>query len=149
MRHVRSAVRLVLVGRGPDEQALRRQIQEHDLGGRVSIEVGVSDERLRELFLGALGVYYGPFDEDYGYVTIEGFAAHRPVVTLTDSGGPLEFVIDGETGFVTEPDPRAVAEAFDRLYADRALAARMGETGRAMVEREIPDWPGVVARLLG
>jgi glycosyltransferase involved in cell wall biosynthesis len=149
MRHVRSDVRLVLVGRGPDEQALRRQVEEHDLGERVSIEVGVSDERLRELFLGALGVYFGPFDEDYGYVTIEGFAAHRPVVTLTDSGGPLEFVIDGETGFVTEPEPRAIAEAFDRLHTDRSLAARMGEAGRATVDREIPDWPEVVARLLG
>jgi glycosyltransferase involved in cell wall biosynthesis len=149
MRHVRSDVRLVLVGRGPDEQALRRKIQEHGLGERVSIEVGVSDERLRALFLQALGVYYGPFDEDYGYVTIEGFAAHRPVVTLSDSGGPLEFVIEGETGFVTEPEPRAIAEAFDRLYANRAMAARMGEAGRAAVEREIPDWPEVVARLLG
>jgi glycosyltransferase involved in cell wall biosynthesis len=149
MRHVRSDVRLILVGRGPDEEALRRQILEHDLGERVAIEVGVSDQRLRELLLGALGVYYGPFDEDYGYVTIEGFAAHRPVVTLSDSGGPLEFVVDGETGFVSEPEPRAIADAFDRLYADRALAAGMGEAGRAMVEREIPDWPEVVARLLG
>jgi glycosyltransferase involved in cell wall biosynthesis len=70
-------------------------------------------------------------------------------VTLTDSGGPLEFVTDGETGFVTEPEPPAVAEAFDRLYEDRAAAERMGKAGRSIVEREIPDWPEVVARLLG
>ena len=37
------------------------------------MEIGVSDERLHELFLGARAVYYGPFDEDYGYVTIEGY----------------------------------------------------------------------------
>ena len=30
-----------------------------------------------ELYRGALGVYYGPFDEDFGYVTLEGFAAAR------------------------------------------------------------------------
>jgi glycosyltransferase involved in cell wall biosynthesis len=137
------------VGRGPDERALRDQIQRLGLVDKVAMEIGVSDERLHELFLGARAVYNGPFDEDYGYVTIEGFAAHRPVVTLSDSGGPLEFVIEGETGFVTEPEPRAIAEAFDRLYANRAMAARMGEAGRAAVEREIPDWPEVVARLLG
>lgn len=148
MRHVRTGVRLVLVGRGPDEAALRRQIDEHRLAERVTIEVGPSDERLKDLLLGALGVYYGPFDEDYGYVTLEGFAARRPVVTLADSGGPLEFVQDGETGFVTPPDPRAIAEAFDRLFTDRALAARMGEAGRARVQDEVPDWPEVVARLL-
>ena len=42
----------------------------------------MSDERLLQLYREALGVYFGPFDEDYGYVTIEGFAASRPVVTL-------------------------------------------------------------------
>jgi glycosyltransferase involved in cell wall biosynthesis len=67
---------------------------------------------------------------------------------LTDSGGPLEFVEDGETGLVTPPDPPAVADAFDRLFADRALASRMGEAGRARLESEVPAWPEVVARLL-
>jgi len=100
------------------------------------------------LLLGALGVYYGPFDEDYGYVTIEGFAARRPVVTLGDSGGPLEFVQDGETGLVAPPDPVAIAGAFDRLYADRVLAARLGASGRALIEREVPSWSEIVARLL-
>jgi glycosyltransferase involved in cell wall biosynthesis len=148
MRYVNTDVRLVLVGRGPDEDALRRQIDEHRLGDRVSVEVGVSDARLRDMMLQALAVYYGPFDEDYGYVTLEGFAARRPVVTLTDSGGPLEFVEDGETGLVAPPEPHAIADAFDRLFSDRALAARMGEAGRARIEHEVPDWPEVVARLL-
>ncbi|HSJ51534.1 MAG TPA: glycosyltransferase family 4 protein [Actinomycetota bacterium] len=148
MRHVETDVRLVLVGRGPDEATLRRQIAEHHLQERVSVEVDVPDARLSELMLGALAVYYGPYDEDYGYVTLEGFAAERPVVTLTDSGGPLEFVDDGETGFAVAPDGRAVAEAFDRLYADRSLASRMGRTGRARLVETVPEWPEVVARLL-
>jgi glycosyltransferase involved in cell wall biosynthesis len=138
----------VLVGRGPDEPALRRQIQEAGLGDRVSIEVDVPDERLAELMLGALAVYYGPFDEDYGYVTLEGFAAGRPVVTLTDSGGPLEFVEDGETGIVASPEPAAIAEAFDRLSTDRDAATRLGEAGKARVRAEVPEWPEVIARLL-
>jgi glycosyltransferase involved in cell wall biosynthesis len=149
MRHVRSDVRLLLIGRGPDEPALRRQIEDHGLGDRVGIEVGPSDERLMDLVRSALGVYYGPFDEDFGYVTLEGFAARRPVVTLTDSGGPLEFVIDEETGFVAEPEAKAIAESFDRLFANRDAARRMGAAGRELLEREVPAWPEVVARLLG
>jgi glycosyltransferase involved in cell wall biosynthesis len=148
MRHVKRDVRLVLVGSGPDEQALRDQVQALGLGAKVSFEIGVSDERLHELYLGALAVDYGPFDEDYGYVTLEAFAARRPVVTTTDAGGPLEFVTDGETGLVTAPEPRAVAEAFDRLFADRALAQRLGEAGNAVVRERVPAWPDVVARLL-
>ncbi len=148
MRHTKSDVRLVLVGSGPDEQALRDQVRAAGLGSKVSFEIAVSDERLHQLYLGALAVPYGPFDEDYGYVTLEGFAAHRPVVTTTDAGGPLEFVTEGETGLVTQPDPQAIAEAFDRLYADRALAARLGAAGNAVVRERVPAWPDVVARLL-
>lgn len=148
MRHVTSGVKLVLVGRGPDEQALRDQVERLGLAERVRFEIGVSDERLYRLYGTALAVYYGPFDEDYGYVTLEGFAADRPLVTLSDSGGPLEFVADGGTGLVAPPDPTAIAEAFDRLFVDRELAARMGAAGNALIRAEVPRWPDVVARLL-
>ncbi|MEX1262413.1 MAG: glycosyltransferase family 4 protein [Actinomycetota bacterium] len=148
MRHVSTGVRLVLVGRGPDEPKLREQVEHLGVGDRVSFEIGVSDERLLQLYRDALGVYFGPFDEDYGYVTIEGFAASRPVVTLSDSGGPLEFVHDDDTGLVRPPEPKAIAEAFDRLWNDRAGAERMGAAGNALVRAEVPRWPDIVARLL-
>jgi glycosyltransferase involved in cell wall biosynthesis len=127
---------------------LRELVKRHGLGDRVSFEIGVSDERLHQLYLGALAVHYGPYDEDYGYVTLEGFAAHRPVMTCTDSGGPLEFVTDGETGIVTPPEPKAIADAFDRLYLDRALAKRLGAAGNAKLRATVPGWADVVARLL-
>jgi glycosyltransferase involved in cell wall biosynthesis len=148
MQHVKTAVGLVLVGKGPDEQALRHQVDRLGLQQRVRFEIDVTDERLFQLYGAALAVYYGPFDEDYGYVTLEGFAADRPVVTLADSGGPLEFVVDGETGLVAAPEPRAIADAFDRLHTDRDLASRLGAAGNALVRSEVPRWPDVVTRLL-
>jgi glycosyltransferase involved in cell wall biosynthesis len=148
MRHAETPVKLVLVGRGPDERSLRTRIRRLGLEDRVRLEVGVSDERLHQLYRGALGVFFGPYDEDFGYVTIEGFAAARPVVTLTDSGGPLEFVRDGETGLVSEPKPRAIAEAFDRLWSDRDAARTWGQEGHRLVLETVPAWPDVVARLL-
>jgi glycosyltransferase involved in cell wall biosynthesis len=148
MKHVRTPVKLVLVGRGPDEPSLRAQVKRLGVQDRVRFEIDVSNDRLYQLFLGSLGVYYGPFDEDYGYVTIEAFAAERPVVTLADSGGPLEFVHDGDTGFVTPPDPRTIAESFDRMHRDRDEASRMGRAGNALVRAQVPRWPDVVARLL-
>jgi glycosyltransferase involved in cell wall biosynthesis len=148
MKLVQTDVKLLLVGRGPDEEALRSQIEDLGVADRVFIEVGPSDERLMELLLNALAVYYGPFDEDFGYVTLEGFAARRPVITLTDSGGPLEFVSDGQTGLVVPPGPRAIAAAFDRLYEDRRLAERLGGAGHDRTASEIPSWAEIVARLL-
>jgi glycosyltransferase involved in cell wall biosynthesis len=149
MRATRSNVRLVLVGAGPQEQELRDLVRRAGLEKRVEFRIGIGDEELAELYRGALAVYYGPFDEDFGYVTLEGFAAARPVVTLTDSGGPLEFVRDGENGMVVEPDANAIAEALDGLTAETALAERMGKSGRETLLATVPDWPGVVAKLLG
>jgi glycosyltransferase involved in cell wall biosynthesis len=148
MQHVSTDVQLVLAGKGPDERALRDRIQRLGLQERVRLEIFPPDERLFELYLGALGVAYAPFDEDYGYVTLEGMAARRAVVTTTDVGGPLEFVRDGETGLVTEPEPKALAEAFDHLYRDRDAARRMGTAGNAFVRDVVPGWPDIVARLL-
>jgi glycosyltransferase involved in cell wall biosynthesis len=148
MQHTKSGVKLVLVGRGPDERALRDQIHRLGLADKVRIEIGVSNERLHELYLGARAVYFGPYDEDYGYVTIEGFAAARPVVTTTDAGGPLEFVHDGVTGLVSEPDPRAIAARFDELRRDANGARRMGTAGNDLVRDVVPTWPQIVARLL-
>ena len=148
MRHVETPVSLVLVGRGPDESSLRRRIERLGLRDRVRLEAGVSDERLLELYGKALGVFFGPYDEDYGYITIEGFAAARPVVTLTDSGGPLEFVRDAETGLVVAPKAKDVARAFDRLWSDRDAAMSWGLAGQRVLRETVPEWPEVVARLL-
>lgn len=148
MKHVRGGVRLVLVGTGPGEPELRRQVERAGLAGTVELAGSVSDQKLIDLYRGALAVYYGPYDEDFGYVTLEGIAAQRPVVVTTDSGGPLEFVRDGATGLVVEAKPRAIAAAFDRLAADPSYASEMGRAGRQVLKDSVPDWPDVVSKLL-
>ena len=89
---------------------------------------------------------YTPFDEDYGYVTLEAFLAHKPVITATDAGGPLEFVEDGVNGFVCAPAPETVAAAINRLAHDRRLAASFGSSGFERV-RAI-TWDGVISKLV-
>jgi glycosyltransferase involved in cell wall biosynthesis len=90
---------------------------------------------------------YAPFDEDFGYVTLEAFLAARPVITSRDSGGPLEFVRDGENGMIVDPDPKAIAAAINTLSADRAAAERFGAVGCALA-RTI-TWDGIIEQLLG
>ena len=90
---------------------------------------------------------YVPFDEDYGYMTLEAFLSAKPVVTATDSGGTLEFVRDGENGFVCAPDPAAVGQAISRLAADPGLARRLGQNGLARAAQV--TWDGVVEQLIG
>ncbi len=80
------------------------------------------------LYAHASAVFFGPLDEDYGYVTLEAMLSSKPVITCRDSGGPLEFVVNNETGYVTEPEPEEIAAALEKLMGDAALAKRWGRT---------------------
>jgi glycosyltransferase involved in cell wall biosynthesis len=90
---------------------------------------------------------FPPVDEDYGYVTLEAMLASKPVITCSDSGGPLEFVRDGETGLVAEPTAAALAAAMDRVWASRAVAAQWGEAGRGLYDQQDISWARVVSTL--
>jgi len=140
-------VRLVIVGDGTQRQELEGLSQETGVAGRVVFAGAVTPEALLPLYAGALGVLYVPFDEDYGYVTLEAFLAAKPVITATDSGGTLEFVADGENGFVCAPEPEAMGAALSRLAAHRDLAGELGARGRRRAQ-EI-TWDGVVEQLVG
>ena len=142
-----SAVRLVVVGDGTDRPRLERLVEDRGVGDRVNLAGWVDDDTLIELYAGALGVVYAPYDEDYGYVTLEAFLARRPVITAADSGGPLEFVEDGVNGAVCAPDAGEIAGAISRLAADRHAAARLGDAGYERAR--LVSWDGVVEALVG
>jgi glycosyltransferase involved in cell wall biosynthesis len=140
-------VRCVIAGEGPERESLLRLAGELGIADRVEILGRVDDDRLIDLYANALAVQYAPYDEDYGYVTVEAFKSGRPVLTTSDAGGVLEFVRDGENGFVTSPGAaRELGARIDRLAADRALARRLGEAGRSAVATI--GWDAVVPRLL-
>jgi glycosyltransferase involved in cell wall biosynthesis len=141
------SVRLVVVGEGTQRDTLRGLAEQAGVASRVDFRGSVDDEELISLYAGCRAVVFAPFDEDYGYVTLEAFLSGKPVVTARDSGGPLEFVQDGVNGRVCDPDPGALAEAMAGLAAAPAKAAAMGaaalECGRRVT------WDGVIEKLLG
>jgi glycosyltransferase involved in cell wall biosynthesis len=139
-------VSLAIAGTGTMRRALETLAVELDLGDRIRFLGEVSDDEIVELYAGALGVIFPPYDEDYGYVTLEAFLARKPVITTTDAGGPTEFVEDGVNGWVTPPEPEALGEAIGRLAGDRARAAALGEAGHRRA-RTI-TWDGVIDRLI-
>ena len=145
--HTSSQTRLVIVGDGSQRSTLEALAHEAGVSSRVTFAGSADGATLIGYYAGALGVIYTPFDEDFGYVTLEAFLARKPVITATDSGGPLEFVEDGTSGFICDPAPAAIAMHIDRLAADRALAARLGDAGHERA-RQI-SWDGVVEALLG
>jgi len=146
MQRVKSGARLKIAGEGPLQGELRKQIEGLGIADRVELLGFVSADALLDLYAGCRAAYYGPLNEDYGYVTVESYLSSKPVVTTTDAGGPLEFVEDGENGLVADPEPQSIADAIDRLWAlPEARLREMGEAGR----RRVADisWDHVVDRL--
>jgi glycosyltransferase involved in cell wall biosynthesis len=146
MARVRGNTRLIVAGDGSERAALAARIEALGLGDRVRLAGRVDDAELIELLAGARALLFTPFEEDYGYVTLEAFLARKPVVTTSDSGGPLEFVEDGVNGLVAAPTPEAVADAVARLASDAAAATRLGEAGYARAR--LISWDGVVEQLM-
>ncbi|MCG5469602.1 glycosyltransferase [Micromonospora sp. LAH09] len=87
---------LVVAGSGPEETRLRRLAAAVRVP--VTFEVRPSRERLRELYAGARALLF-PAHEDFGIIPVEAQACGTPVIGV-NSGGLLETVVDGETGFL-------------------------------------------------
>lgn len=134
----------------PDEPAidtyLRSEIDKHHLWHRVEFLGRVGDQQLLELYANAFAVYYAPFDEDYGFVTLEALASKKPVVTARDSGGTLQFVDDEVNGLIVEPTEAAFAGAFNRLKAEEALYNKI--VSFQPEEALTNTWDEVIAALL-
>jgi glycosyltransferase involved in cell wall biosynthesis len=147
-------LRLKVVGVADEPDAMEffaNEVRKHDLDSRVDFLGRVANEDLLSLYARALAVFYAPYNEDYGYVTLEAMASGKPLITAHDSGGTLEFVQDGVNGFVVDPTPEAVAAVCNRLRLDAELAARIGSEGRRFIEQAgimESGWDRVIERLL-
>ncbi|KAE8692249.1 UDP-Glycosyltransferase superfamily protein isoform 2 [Hibiscus syriacus] len=69
------------------------------------------------------------FDEPHSY---KGNGSEKPVIAC-NSGGPVEMIKDGETGYLCDPSPKGFALAMAKLIKDPEMARRMGEQARQHV----------------
>jgi len=100
-----------------------------------------------KLYGNALAVCYLPWDEDYGYVSLEAMYAGKPLIAARDGGGATEFIEDGREGFIADPTPQDVARAIDELYFDRKRSKEMGARAREKVLGMKLSWQHVVEKL--
>jgi glycosyltransferase involved in cell wall biosynthesis len=148
MRFVRTSVKLVLAGGSADPGHYESIIKRAKVGDRVTMVGFVPDEELVKLYANALAVCYLPFDEDYGYVTLEGMLSAKPVLVTSDSGGAAELIEHERDGLVVDPEAKEIAAALDELYQDRARARRMGKQALDKLVGMKLSWEHVVKKLI-
>lgn len=139
----RVPVRLVLVGAGSLESALRAEAA---AAGVVVECPGVVDQRrLPALYAGADAFVLASFTEGHPKVLLEAMSAGVPVVA-SDCAGNRSLVADGRTGLLFDPArPDELAERLGRVLGDHALAAALARAGREQVVARY-DLAALVAR---
>ena len=149
-RYTKSPVKMIIAGGGSQTEIeyLKNYIAEYKLEDKVVLAGFISEEEKIDYYARCLGVYFGAYNEDYGYITLEGFYSKKPVIVHEDAGGPLEFVENGVNGFVIPEDAKEVAAKIDALYDDKEYAKKLGEAGfDSLIEKNI-NWDHVIDSLL-
>lgn len=134
LKVVRDDVHLLVIGDGPHKTRLLRYREQVRITDRVHF-LGARDDVPRMLphfdCLWLASAYEGQSN-----AIMEAMACGVPVVA-SDIPGNRDLVIHGETGYLVPLGDRAgIARHTNRLLDDAALARRLGEAGRARIERE-------------
>lgn len=143
---IAAGIKCVIAGEGGELDRLKALTSQLDIASRVQFIGRISDAQMIGHLARCRAVVFPPFNEDYGFVTVEAFMCGKPVITCHDSGGPAELVRNGENGFVTAPTPEAMATAMRKVMDDKNLAARQGEEGARVATAM--TWSAAIAELL-
>jgi glycosyltransferase involved in cell wall biosynthesis len=141
------AVRLLVVGSGPEEGVLRAMSRRMGLEESVVFCGAIGEGEKIEYYRVAKAFVTSSRLEGFGLAIAEAMGCGLPVVA-TRVGAVPEVVVDGETGLLVPPgDKVALAAALTRLLDDEELARGMGEAGRSRALRMF-RWEDAAAQTL-
>jgi phosphatidyl-myo-inositol dimannoside synthase len=134
---------LIIVGEGPYRKDLESLVKKFGLEEFVHLTGKVSQGDLSkwyaagDIFAMPCRTRMGGWDvEGLGIVFLEGSATGLPVI-VGDSGGAIDAVLDGETGYlVNGTNTSEIAQRISYLISNPDVAKRMGEAGRNWVSQE-------------
>jgi glycosyltransferase involved in cell wall biosynthesis len=142
LEHLPAEATLTIHGKGDAGYAeeLERQALRLGVAERVRFGAFQSTDALRDAYEESDAVLFPVRgDEPWGLVPLEAMGVGRPVIS-TARGGTAEFVRDGDNALVIEPDdPRAVAQAVERLAHDEPLREALIAGGRRTAARHTAD----------
>ena len=148
-----TSVQLVIAG-PPDSPAdaalLHDMVHKLGLAGRVKLDLRfLARQEYANYINHAAAVAYLPFDEDsLGYVAMEAATAAKALITTEDSGGILGLVKHGITGWISAPEPEALAAVMNEAIADNQRITKYGLAARDLWGSMGVNWPQTVEKLL-
>lgn len=113
-------------------EELKTLAEKEGVSDKVKFITSCSTAERNTLLSQCLCVLYTPKDEHFGIVPLEAMAAHKPVIAC-NSGGPVETIRNGVTGFLSDPNPEEFSLAMAKFIQDPQMAERMGEEAQKHV----------------
>ncbi|MBI2711881.1 MAG: glycosyltransferase [Bdellovibrio sp.] len=131
---------LVIVGEGPEQEALKLEVSRLGLEKRVYFEGRVQDDQdlvsyyRRCEFLVLPSITHA---EAFGVVLLEAMRQGKPLITTQLKSGVSEVNPDGVTGFQVRPaDSNELARAILRLTTNKQLCAELGEAAKKRFDNQ-------------
>lgn len=133
--HVEQVYELHIVGEGPEREALKTQIDALQLGKKVRFHGFQQGDTLREIYAES-DIFILPTREDcFGLVILEAMCAGLPVISSKYADGAYDLVIEGETGYIIDPNQsEQFAAVISQLLGDKERMKTMGIAGKKHAE---------------
>lgn len=147
-RYVSVPVSFIIAGEGGQKQRYQQLIDQYDLSAKVRLVGRTTEAEKLAYYANSLAVFFSPFDEDYGYITLEAWLSSKPVITATDSGGPTELITHEQDGWIVEPSAQVVAATIDAAWHNKQRSIEMGRLGKQSYHDKNISWDHVIETLL-
>jgi 1,2-diacylglycerol 3-alpha-glucosyltransferase len=120
---VQPNIRLILLGDGPQAEALRQLTEELEIADRVTFVGKVPFHEMPNYLKAADMFAFASVTETQGLVTLEAMAAGLPVAAV-DGAGTKDILEDGKQGFLTQNDPQDLANGIVKLIENPSLMSK-------------------------
>ncbi|KFD40800.1 glycosyl transferase family 1 [Peptococcaceae bacterium SCADC1_2_3] len=145
IRQKSRSIRLILGGEGPEEEDLKRLIEQLNLGDCVDFLGQIPNEDVSRYMVAAHVFVLPSLSEGFGIVNLEAMASGLPIVA-SKVGGLPEIIEDGENGFLVEPrSPKQIADKVLLLLADDELRERISKNNKEKAKNY--SWTSIIEKL--
>jgi len=128
-------IKLIIIGDGEEKESLIKMVHELGLSDNIIFSGKISRSELISFYSKAIAVIFPSTNEPFGIVPIESQAAWTPVIS-TKSGGPLESIVDGKSGFlITSGSENELIDKITFLFENIAVAKEMGIYGHNYITK--------------
>lgn len=118
--------RLIMIGTGPDENAIKKYIRKNGLDGNVIFTGQILDRAELQLYYSAADLLVFPSVFDTNGLVVREAAASATAALLVDGSCAAEGIKDGETGFLCSENDQSVAASILKIFENPPQLRQVG-----------------------